>query len=79
MGGKISFHSFIGEIKFRVELVDNSAFCLQYLTIKVCNDKPCDITFAVLNFGISDRVQQKINKQNTNKQKQRKGLWKVEL
>ena len=32
-------------------------FCLQYLTIKVCNDKPCDITFAVLDVGISDRVQ----------------------
>ena len=43
-------------------------FCLQYLTIKVCNDKPCDINFAVLNFGISDRVQQ-TNKQNTNKNK----------
>ena len=34
-------------------------FCLQYLTIKVCNDKPLEINFAVLNFGISDRVQQK--------------------
>ena len=54
-------------------------FCLQYLTIKVCDYKLGDITFAVLNFGISDRVQQKINKQNTNKQKQRKGLWKVGL
>ena len=43
-------------------------FCLQYLTIKVCNDKPCDITFAVLNFGISDRVQQKY-KQTKNKEK----------
>ena len=55
-------------------------FCLQYLTIKVCNDKPLSINFAVLNFGISNRVQQKqTNKLNTNKQKQRKGLWKVEL
>ena len=36
-------------------------FCLQYLTIKVCNDKPLDINFAVLNFGISNRVQQKTN------------------
>ena len=51
-------------------------FCLQYLTIKVCNDKPLDINFAVLNFGISSRVQRK-NKQT--KQKQRKGLWKVVL
>lgn len=57
-------------------------FCLQYLTIKVCNDKPLSIKFAVLNFGISNRVQQKqTNKQNTNKQKQkqRKGLWKEVL
>ena len=46
-------------------------FCLQYLTRKVCNDKPCDITFAVLNFGISDRVQQQTNKQNTNKNKEK--------
>ena len=54
MGGKISFHSFIGVVKKTVVRME---FCLQYLTIKVCNDKPCDITFAVLNFGISDRVQ----------------------
>ena len=55
-------------------------FCLQYLTIKVCNDKPLSINFAVLNFGISNRVQQQTKKLNTNdKQKQRKGLWKVEL
>ena len=53
-------------------------FCLQYLTIKVCNYKLGDVTFAVLNFGISNRVQQKTNKQSTNK-KQRKGLWKVGL
>ena len=49
-------------------------FCLQYLTIKVCNDKPCDITFAVLNFGISNRIQQKnkrINKIQTNKNKEK--------
>ena len=46
-------------------------FCLQYLTIKVCDYKPCDITFAVLNFGISDRVQQQTNKQNTNKNKEK--------
>lgn len=45
-------------------------FCLQYLTIKVCNDKPCDINFAVLNFGISNGVQ-RINKQNTNKNKEK--------
>ena len=55
-------------------------FCLQYLTIKVCNDKPLSINFAVLNFGISNRFQQQTKKLNTNdKQKQRKGLWKVEL
>ena len=61
-------------------MVKSLCFCLQYLTIKVCNDKPLSINFAVLNFGISNRVQQKqTNKQNTNKQKQRKGLWKVEL
>ena len=53
-------------------------FCLQYLTIKVCNDKPLSINFAVLNFGIIDMVQQKTNK-NTNKQKQKQRLWKVEL
>ena len=53
-------------------------FCLQYLTIKVCNDKPLSINFAVLNFGISNRVQQnkRINKIRTNKEK---GLWKVGL
>lgn len=33
-------------------------FCLQYLTIKVCDYKLSDIKFAVLNFGISkNRVQ----------------------
>ena len=37
-------------------------FCLQYLTIKVCNDKPCDINFAVLNFEISNRFQQQTKK-----------------
>lgn len=49
-------------------------FCLQYLTIKVCNDKPLSINFAVLNFGISNRVQQKnkrINKIQTTKTKKR--------
>ena len=45
-------------------------FCLQYLTIKVCNYKPLSINFAVLNFGISNRVQ-RINKIQTNKNKQR--------
>ena len=53
-------------------------FCLQYLTIKVCDYKLGDIKFAVLNFGISNRFNGKINKQNTNKQK-RKRLWKVGL
>ena len=45
-------------------------FCLQYLTIKVCNDKPLSINFAVLNFGISNRVQQQTKyKQTKNKDK----------
>ena len=45
-------------------------FCLQYLTIKVCNDKPLSINFAVLNFGISNRVQQQTkHKQTKNKDK----------
>ena len=47
-------------------------FCLQYLTIKVCNDKPLSINFAVLNFGISNRVQQQTKKLNTNKQNKNK-------
>ena len=51
-------------------------FCLQYLTIKVCNDKPLSINFAVLNFGISNRVQQKTKYKQT---KTKKRLWKVEL
>ena len=54
-------------------------FCLQYLTIKVCNDKPLSINFAVLNFGISNRFQQQTKKQNTNDKQKRKGLWKVVL
>ena len=49
-------------------------FCLQYLTIKVCNDKPLSINFAVLNFGISNRVQ-RINKIQT-KQKNEKDYGK---
>ena len=55
-------------------------FCLQYLTIKVCNDKPLSINFAVLNFGISKK-QGSTNKQTKykQKQKQRQRLWKVEL
>lgn len=75
MGGKIFFSFFYwGSKKTVVRMI----FCLQYLTIKVCDYKLGDINFAVLNFGISNRVQ-RINKLNTNKQKQRKGLWKVEL
>ena len=71
MGGKIFFSFFYwGSKKTVVRMV----FCLQYLTIKVCNDKPLSINFAVLK---NDNKQ--TNKQNTNKQKQRKGLWKVEL
>lgn len=77
-GERFSFHSFIGDVKFIVESLIICAFCLQYLTIKVCNDKPLSINFAVLNFGIINRVQ-RINKLNTNKQKQRQRLWKVEL
>ena len=46
----------------------SGVICLQYLTIKVCNDKPLSINFAVLNFGISNRVQ-RINKIQTNKTK----------
>ena len=58
MGGKDFFSFFYWGSKKTVVRME---FCLQYLTIKVCNDKPCDINFAVLNFGISDRVQQKTN------------------
>lgn len=36
-------------------------FCLQYLTIKVCNDKPLSINFAVLNFGIKQKTSTKTN------------------
>lgn len=43
-------------------------FCLQYLTIKVCDYKLGDINFAVLNFGISSRVQRK-NKQTKQRKK----------
>ena len=43
-------------------------FCLQYLTIKVCNDKLGDINFAVLK----SKRQQQTNKQiQTNKNKEK--------
>ena len=73
MGGKIFFSFFYwGSKKSVVRMI----FCLQYLTIKVCNDKPCDINFAVLNFEISNRFQQQTKKQNTNKQNKNKDYGK---
>ena len=68
MGGKIFFSFFYWGSKKTVVRME---FCLQYLTIKVCDYKLCDITFAVLNFEISDRFQQQTNKLNTNKQKKK--------
>ena len=49
-------------------------FCLQYLTIKVCDYKLCDITFAVLKIKMTSTTNKRINKP-----KQRKGLWKEVL
>ena len=34
-------------------------FCLQYLTIKVCNDKPLSINFAVLKMTSTKNEQTK--------------------
>ena len=48
-GERFSFHSFIGGSKNSSSI---GVFCLQYLTIKVCDYKLGDINFAVLNFGI---------------------------
>lgn len=69
MGGKIFFSFFYWGSKNSSSI---GVFCLQYLTIKVCNDKPLSINFAVLK---SKRHQQ-TNKQNTNKQNKEKDYGK---
>ena len=55
--------------------MDNSVFCLQYLTIKVCDYKLCDITFAVLKMTATKK---RINKIQTNK-KQRKRIMESRI
>ena len=54
-------------------------FCLQYLTIKVCNDKPLSINFAVLNFGISNRVQQQTKKTKYKRQTKKKRIMESSI